>query len=79
MTLLSTIPVVYRCHVDHNYLNSCVHVFGANFHLVQTSIMRPLLALCWLARANKQHCSGNLAAAIVGLTIQTTIGVRFLQ
>ena len=32
-----------------------------------------------MARASKQHYSSNLIAAIVGLTIQTTIGVRFLQ
>ena len=32
-----------------------VHVFGANFHLVQTSILRPFLALCWLARACKSN------------------------
>ena len=31
----------------------------------------------WQELSSKQHCSGNLAAAIVGLTIQTTIGVRF--
>ena len=39
------------------------------FHLVQTSILRPFLTLCWLPRASKQHCSGTLAAAIIGLTM----------
>ena len=42
-----------------------------NFRL---QLLCPLLARCWLARASKQHYSSNLTAAIVGLTIQTTIG-----
>ena len=40
----------YSTFIDWN----AIHVFGANFHLVQTSILRPFLALCWLARACKK-------------------------
>ena len=42
------------CYLFSLVCGKLIHVFGANFHLVQTLILRPFLALCWLARACKK-------------------------